>query len=149
MIVQRTDGAEVRVDGERVGKIGLGFLVLLGVHREDLEEDVDWLVDRLVKLRVFDDEDGRMNRSLMDIGGSVLLVSQFTLYGSIRKGNRPSYNRSASSEVAIPLYERFGARLRASGIPRVETGRFGASMQVDFVNDGPVTLILDSRERDL
>jgi len=147
-VVQRVERASVRVGTDSVGSIGPGFLVLLGVFREDTREDGDWLAGRLVKLRLFDDEAGKMNRSLLDTGGEVLVVSQFTLFGTIRKGTRPSYNRAAPPDLAVPLYEDFVAELLRLSVAKVETGEFGASMKVELVNEGPVTLILDSRERD-
>lgn len=148
MVVQRVSRAEVRVGRDVVGRIGTGLLVLLGVHREDGAEDAAWLAERLVKLRIFDDAEGRMNLALGEAGGEILVVSQFTLYGTTRKGNRPSYNRSADPETAVPLYEEFCRRVGELAGVRVETGSFGASMEVDLCNDGPVTLVLDSRERD-
>lgn len=147
VVLQRVKRASVSVEGEVTGEIGIGFLVLLGISEDDTKEDMHWLVSRIPKVRIFEDESGRMNRSLLDVGGEVLVVSQFTLYGNLKKGNRPSFNRSACPKTAVPLYERFVAELeRLLGKP-VPTGRFGAMMQVDLCNDGPVTLIVDSRER--
>lgn len=141
--MQRVSRAEVRVDGEVVGRIGPGLLVLLGVGEGDGEAAADWLADKIAHLRVFEDEEGKMNRSLLDTAGSVLAVSQFTLYGDCRKGRRPSFAAAARPERAEPLFEYFVARMREQGVP-VETGRFGARMEVELVNDGPVTLWLDT-----
>jgi D-aminoacyl-tRNA deacylase len=137
-LVQRVSGASVTVDGERVSAIGPGLLVLLGVKRGDGPPEADWIVRRLLALRIFEDDDGRMNRSVTDIGGEILCVSQFTLYGDARKGNRPGFTDAAPPEEAEPLYERVRAGLDARG------GRFGAHMVVELANDGPVTLIVDA-----
>ena len=142
-VVQRVRRAEVRVDGEVVGRIGLGFVVLLGVGKADTEAAGEALADKIANLRVFDDAEGKMNRSLLEAGGQTLCVSQFTLYGDCRKGRRPSYDQAAAPDQALPLYESFVNSLRARGIP-TETGRFRAIMDVELVNDGPVTLLLDS-----
>ncbi len=146
-VVQRVSRAEARVDGQVVGQIGHGLLVLLGIAKGDRPETGQALAEKIVNLRIFDDDQGRMNRSLLDGGGAVLCVSQFTLYGDCRKGRRPSYDRAASPEEARPLYEAFLEFLR--GLLRgtsagVEAGQFQAMMQVELVNDGPVTLLLDS-----
>ena len=143
-VVQRVTSARVRVDGAVIGEIGPGLLVLLGVTHEDAAVQADWLADKLVGLRIFNDADGKMNRSLADVGGGMLIVSQFTLYGDCSKGRRPSFITAAPPEIAIPLYEHFINAVKALGVP-VATGRFGASMQVELVNDGPVTLIVDSK----
>ena len=137
--------ASVSVDGAEIGRIGTGFLVLLGVGIGDDETLADRLADKVVKLRVFADDQGRMNRSLDQVGGGCLVVSQFTLYGDARSGNRPGFSTAADPALGEELYQRFVARVRHHGVP-VETGSFGASMQVALVNDGPVTLWLDSRE---
>jgi D-tyrosyl-tRNA(Tyr) deacylase len=137
-LVQRVSRATVDVDGERVAAIGPGLLVLLGVHRDDDEQAADRIARKVLALRIFDDGEGRMNRSVQDVGGEVLCVSQFTLYGDARKGNRPSFVDAAPPEVAEPLYERVRAALGAQG------GRFGARMAIELVNDGPVTLILEA-----
>lgn len=141
-VVQRVSRAAVRIGGECVGQIGRGFLVLLGVRHTDRAEDARWLADKIAGLRVFADDEGKMNRDVSEVGGAVLVVSQFTLYGDCRKGRRPSFVEAAPPETAIPLYEEFINALRANGIP-VETGRFGAMMEVELVNDGPVTLIVE------
>lgn len=143
-VIQRVQQASVVVDGERVGAVDAGFLVLLGVTHGDGEADARWLAAKLAGLRVFPDDDGKMNRSLLDVGGGALVVSQFTLFGDCRKGRRPSFVKAADPAVAEPLVERFCALLRAEGVGRVETGRFGAHMEVSLLNDGPVTLVIDS-----
>lgn len=145
-VVQRVAEAQVTVDGETVARIDGGFCVLLGVGETDTERDADYLCDKIIALRLFEDGEGKMNLSLPDVGGSLLLVSQFTLYGNCRKGNRPSFTEAAPPERAAQLYERFVARARRSTVP-VATGRFKTRMQVALVNDGPVTLLLDSADR--
>jgi len=135
--------ASVTIDGEVVGAIGAGLVVLLGVKPGDDERAFDYLAEKIANLRIFPDDDGKMNRSLLEVEGAALVVSQFTLYGDCRKGRRPSFIDAAPPELAEPLYERFVARLKGCGIP-VQTGRFAADMKVSLVNDGPVTLILDS-----
>src|SRR5208282_6040881 len=142
-VVQRVKGAEVRVGEEIVGRIGFGFVVLLGVGKNDTEPTGEALAEKIANLRVFDDDQGRMNRSLLEVGGQALCVSQFTLYGDCRKGRRPSYDQAAVPDQALLLYESFVESLRRRGIP-TETGRFRAMMDVELVNDGPVTLLLDS-----
>jgi D-aminoacyl-tRNA deacylase len=143
-VVQRVARARVVIDGETVGEIGRGLLVLLGVTHADTAEAAAWLADKVVGLRIFNDADGKMNRGVADVGGGVLVVSQFTLYGDCQNGRRPSYIEAARPEVAIPLYEAFVNGIKALGVPAA-TGRFGAMMQVELVNDGPVTLIVDSK----
>ncbi|HTU16442.1 MAG TPA: D-aminoacyl-tRNA deacylase [Gemmataceae bacterium] len=143
-VVQRVRRAAVVIDGETVGAIERGLLVLLGVAPDDSQEDGRWLADKLASLRIFNDEAGKMNLSVADVGGALLVVSQFTLYGDCRKGRRPSFLGAAPPEIAVPLYEAFVNALRSLGLP-VETGRFGAIMQVELVNEGPVTLILDTK----
>lgn len=144
-VLQRVSRAEVRVGGEAIGRIGRGFVALVGAVDGDGEEDADFLAGKLAHLRVFSDEAGRMNLSLLDVDGAVLLVSQFTLAADTRKGRRPSFVKALAPELAEPLIERLAGGLRDQGI-LVEEGRFGADMQVELVNDGPVTLLLDSRE---
>jgi len=143
-VVQRVARAAVRVDRQVVGEIGHGLLVLLGVAGGDADADARWMADKLAQLRIFEDEGGKMNRSVQDVGGGVLLVSQFTLLGDARKGNRPSFVGAAPPEEANALYESVAALLRARGLP-VAQGVFRAHMEVESVNDGPVTLLLDSR----
>ena len=142
-VVQRVSSASVTVQGEVVGQIGAGLLVLLGVGQADTEADAAYLAEKVCGLRIFADDQGKMNRSVQDAAGSVLAVSQFTLYGDARKGKRPSFDAAARPELARELYELFVARIRAAG-PRCETGRFQEDMQVALVNDGPVTILLDS-----
>ena len=145
-VVQRVSSASVTVAGEVVGQIGRGFLVLLGVAVDDGQEDLIYLAQKVVGLRVFEDADGKMNLSLGDVGGAMLVVSQFTLYGDCRKGRRPGFVDAARPDQADPLYRNFVAEVRGQGI-QVETGRFQTEMQVSLVNDGPVTLLLDSRKQ--
>jgi D-tyrosyl-tRNA(Tyr) deacylase len=144
VVLQRVSRAEVRVEGKTTGKIGTGFLVLAGFAPTDTEDQLAWMADKVLSLRLFGDDEGKMNRGLAEVGGGVLVVSQFTLYGDARKGRRPSFVDAAPPAVAIPLYERFVALLReqGGGIP-IATGEFGAMMDVELVNDGPVTLILE------
>lgn len=142
VVLQRVSRARVTVDGRATGEIDRGLLLLVGFTAGDTEEALAWMADKLVGLRIFPDDEGKMNRSVDEAGGDLLVVSQFTLYGDTRRGKRPSFIEAARPEVAIPLYERFLALLRATG-RRVETGEFGAMMDVELVNDGPVTLILE------
>jgi len=142
-VVQRVGRAKVTINDRISGEIGLGLLVLLGVGREDTENDASYLAEKIVGLRIFEDSDGKMNRSVQDAGGSVLAVSQFTLYGDARRGKRPSFDAAAPSDHARQLYEFFVTRIRAAGL-RCETGRFQEVMQVELVNEGPVTILLDS-----
>jgi len=142
-VVQRVSRAQVSVNGEIAGKIGLGLLVLLGVGCDDTEADASYLASKIAGLRVFEDDRGKMNRSVQDAGGSVLAVSQFTLYGDVRRGKRPSFDSAAPPEKARQLYEFFVERIRSAGL-RCETGRFQEMMKVELVNDGPVTILLDS-----
>lgn len=146
VIVQRVSKASVTVEEKVVGKIGKGFMLLVGFTHEDTEEDLDYCVKKVSKLRVFEDEQGKMNLALKDVNGSILSVSQFTLYGDVKNGNRPSFIQSARPEQATPLYDQFNEKLRAEGI-HVETGIFGAMMDVALVNDGPTTIIIDSKNR--
>jgi D-tyrosyl-tRNA(Tyr) deacylase len=147
-VVQRVSSARVAIADEIIGEIGPGLLVLLGVGQGDAEADAQWLAEKIVALRVFEDADGKMNRSVLDIAGGVLVVSQFTLLASTRKGARPSFNDAAKPELAIPLYEAFN-RLAGAALGRaVATGRFAAKMEVALVNDGPVTIVIDSKLRE-
>ncbi|MCE9533847.1 MAG: D-tyrosyl-tRNA(Tyr) deacylase [Planctomycetes bacterium] len=142
VVLQRVRRASVTIGTECVGRIDHGLLILLGVHRTDGPEQANWLADKVAGLRIFEDPDGKMNLSVLDKDGSILVVSQFTLYGSCEKGRRPSFIEAAHPEIAEPLYERFVNNLKALGIP-VATGRFGADMQVELINDGPVTIVVD------
>jgi D-aminoacyl-tRNA deacylase len=142
-VIQRVSHAKVTVDGEITGQISRGLLVLLGVSTTDTESDADYLADKITGLRIFEDSDGKMNLSVADIGGAILAVSQFTLYGDARKGRRPSFDSAARPEQAKKLYEYFVGKIRAAGL-KCETGRFQAEMQVELTNDGPVTILLDS-----
>ena len=142
-VVQRVSAASVDVEGKTVGAIEQGLMVLLGVAHGDGEEQAQWLATKIAGLRIFEDDQGKMNRSLLDVGGDALVVSQFTLYGDCRKGRRPSFSGAAPPEIAEPLCERFVALLQKAGVGRVESGVFGAHMEVELRNDGPVTLILE------
>jgi D-tyrosyl-tRNA(Tyr) deacylase len=144
IVLQRVTRAHVEVGGETAGSIGAGLVILIGVTHPDTQEDADYLASKIIQLRIFPDDEGRMNRSLLDAGGALLVVSQFTLYGDCRKGRRPSFDRAAAPEAARGLYEYFVQRLRSSNV-KVETGVFQAEMEVHLVNDGPVTFVLDSR----
>ena len=146
LILQRTSAAEVRIDGETVGQIGKGFMVLVGITHTDTKADVERLAKKVAQMRVFEDSEGKMNLGLSDVDGQILSISQFTLYGDCRKGNRPSFIHAARPEQAEPLYNYFNQVLREQYGLTVATGRFGADMKVDFINDGPVTLLLDSAE---
>lgn len=147
-VVQRVLNSKVEVDGKTIGKIDKGLLVLMGVEEEDSVEDVAWLCKKLVNMRIFSDEDGKMNLSVKEIDGNILLVSQFTLHASTKKGNRPSFIRSAHPEKAKELYERMIAEIGQALGNEIESGEFGADMKVSLVNDGPVTIIMDSKNRE-
>jgi D-tyrosyl-tRNA(Tyr) deacylase len=147
-VIQRVSEANVRINGQEKAAIQNGLLVLLAVEDADTAEDIEWLSGKIVRLRIFDDENGVMNRSVQEVAGEILLISQFTLFASTRKGNRPSYIRSAKPEVAVPLYEQFIARLAQDFGKPVQTGEFGAHMLVSLANDGPVTIIMDSKFRE-
>ena len=145
-VIQRTNTtAKVVVEGEVVGQITHGLVVLLGVAPNDGEKEMKWLADKIMNLRIFADDEGKMNLSLLDVGGEMLIVSQFTLYGNCRKGRRPNFTGAARPDHAIPLYEYFCHYLGTQGISKVATGQFGAMMQVKLINDGPVTLVIDSK----
>lgn len=148
IVIQRVSEASVTIDGRIHGQIGKGYLILMGVCEEDNEEDADWLVKKVAALRVFNDEQGVMNRSIMDVGGEVLVVSQFTLFASYKKGNRPSWFRAARHEISIPLYQHFCRRLSEETQRPVQTGEFGADMKVSLVNDGPVTICMDTKNKE-
>lgn len=147
-VIQRVRHASVTIDGTMKSSIEQGLLILLGVESEDTQEDIDWLVGKVSKLRIFDDENGVMNRSVMDIGGDCLVVSQFTLFASTKKGNRPSWLKAAPHSISIPLYEEFCNRLETALGKPVGTGEFGADMKVELLNDGPVTIIIDTKNKE-
>ena len=147
-VIQRVQRASVTINQEVVADIQSGLLVLLGIVNEDDESDINWLVNKISNLRIFPDEQEVMNRSLMDISGEVIVVSQFTLHASTKKGNRPSYIKAAKPDVAIPLYEKFVSRLNSEIQSEVQTGEFGADMKVELVNDGPVTIIIDTKNKE-
>ena len=144
-VIQRVSQARVTVNGWTAGEIGIGLLVLLGVGHADTEADATYMAEKIAGLRIFEDQDGKMNRSVIDVGGSILAVSQFTLYGDVRRGKRPSFDAAAPPDPAKRLYELFVERIRAAGL-RCETGRFQEMMQVELVNEGPVTILLDSQK---
>ncbi|MEQ2129126.1 D-aminoacyl-tRNA deacylase [Caldanaerobacter subterraneus] len=144
-VVQRVTRGEVRVDGEVVGAIGKGFVVLVGIAEDDTEEDIAYMADKLVNLRVFEDEEGKMNLSLLDVGGEMLLVSQFTLMGDVRKGRRPSFTSAKRPEEALEYFNKLVEEVRKKGV-KVETGKFQAMMKVLIENDGPVTILIDSKK---
>lgn len=148
VVIQRVSEASVTINNTIVAKINQGFLILLGVTHDDNEEDVSWLTNKITKLRVFSDENGLMNQSIQDINGETIVVSQFTLFASTKKGNRPSFINSAKPDIAVPLYEKFVNALQAALTTTVQTGEFGANMQVALVNDGPVTITIDSKNRE-
>ncbi|MBW4742339.1 D-tyrosyl-tRNA(Tyr) deacylase [Prevotella melaninogenica] len=148
IVIQRVSHASVTINEQVKSSIGMGFLILLGIGKDDTEEDINWLVKKIIGLRIFDDEMGVMNRSIMDINGEILVVSQFTLMASYKKGNRPSWIHAAPHELSIPLYNRFcDALSEAMGKP-VDTGEFGADMKVELLNDGPVTICMDTKNKE-
>lgn len=147
-VIQRVNSAAVRIDQQVSGSINQGLLVLLGIEDADTEEDIAWLSSKIVNLRIFNDDQGVMNLSLKEVNGAILLVSQFTLHASTRKGNRPSYIRASKPPVAIPLYEKMIDQLERDLGQKIQTGVFGADMQVELVNDGPVTIIIDTKQKD-
>lgn len=146
VVLQRVSHASVTVEEKVIGQIQRGFLLLVGVTHDDAIEDMEYLVRKIVQMRIFEDEEGKLNRSIQDIGGEILSVSQFTLYADTKKGNRPSFSKAAPGDVALEMFEQFNGLLRDTGIP-VETGQFGADMKVELLNDGPVTILLDSKNR--
>jgi len=147
-VIQRVQKASVSIEGEKMSSIETGLLILLGIEESDLQEDADWLSGKISRLRVFRDNEGIMNLALNDVQGDALVISQFTLHASTKKGNRPSYIRAARPETAIPLYKKFIHQLEADTGRKVSTGIFGACMQVELINDGPVTIIIDSKNRE-
>lgn len=142
VVLQRVNHAAVRIDGKTVGQIQKGYLLLVGLAPEDTDEQLDWMVHKIVNLRVFEDENGKLNRALADVNGEILSISQFTLYADVKHGNRPGFSKAAKPEIAAPLYDRFNEKLRQAGV-HVETGRFGADMKVELENDGPVTILYE------
>lgn len=148
VVIQRVSKASVTINGNIKSQIGKGFLVLLGICEDDSMEDADWLIKKIIGLRVFDDENGVMNRSIMDVGGDILVVSQFTLYASYKKGNRPSWFRAGSHEHSIPLYEAFCRDISSQLGKPIGTGEFGADMKVELLNDGPVTICMDTKNKE-
>lgn len=148
VVLQRVKETSVTVNDKTIATINKGLLILLGITHEDSNEDIDWLVNKIVKLRIFSDENGLMNRSLQDIDGEVIVVSQFTLFASTKKGNRPSFIHSAKPDIAIPMYESFVNSLQKELTTMVQTGKFGANMQVALTNDGPVTITIDSKNKE-
>ncbi|MBQ5455815.1 MAG: D-tyrosyl-tRNA(Tyr) deacylase [Prevotella sp.] len=148
VVIQRVSHASVTIDGNVKSKIGNGFLLLLGIEERDGEEDIDWLVKKVINLRVFDDENGVMNKSIMENGGEFLVISQFTLFASYKKGNRPSWFRAAKHEISIPLYNLFCEKLALESQLNVRTGEFGADMKVELLNDGPVTICMDTKNKE-
>jgi D-tyrosyl-tRNA(Tyr) deacylase len=148
VVIQKVKEASVTVDGEIISQIGEGLLVLVGIEDADTQEDIDYLVKKTTQLRVFDDENGVMNLSVQNVKGDVIVVSQFTLHGNTKKGNRPSYNRAAKPDFSIPMYEKFVARMELVLGRKIGTGKFGAEMDVALINDGPVTIIIDSKHKE-
>ncbi|MDE5760706.1 MAG: D-tyrosyl-tRNA(Tyr) deacylase [Bacteroides sp.] len=148
VVIQRAGHASVTINGTRKASIGKGFMILVGIEEADGKEDIDWLCKKIVNLRVFDDENGVMNRSILEAGGEILVVSQFTLHASTKKGNRPSYIRAARPETAILLYEQFCRELSAALGKEIGTGEFGADMKVELMNDGPVTICMDTKNKE-
>ena len=147
VVIQRVSEASVTIDSQVNAKIKEGLMILVGISSEDNQEDIDWLTQKIINLRVFNDENGKMNLSLLDVKGEVLIISQFTLFASTKKGNRPSFIQSAKPEIAVPLYEQLIESLKATGI-EIKTGRFGADMKVSLTNDGPVTISIDSKNKE-
>ncbi|OHX67406.1 D-aminoacyl-tRNA deacylase [Flammeovirga pacifica] len=146
-VIQRVGNAKVEIDNKVKGEIEAGLLILLGVTHDDDQSDIEWLSKKISGLRIFSDEEGKMNRSILDIDGDILLISQFTLHASTKKGNRPSYINSASPDIAIPLYEQMISALESNLGKKIQTGEFGADMQVSLLNDGPVTIIIDTKDK--
>ena len=148
VVIQRVSHASVTIDGHCKSAIQKGMMILVGIEETDSREDIDWLCKKIVNLRIFDDENGVMNKSILDINGEILVISQFTLHASIKKGNRPSYIRAAKPEISIPLYEQFCMELSSSLGKEIGTGEFGADMKVELLNDGPVTIIIDTKNKE-
>jgi D-tyrosyl-tRNA(Tyr) deacylase len=148
VVIQRVSEASVKVDAKIVGEIGEGLLILVGIENADSQEDIEWLSKKICNLRIFDDEEGVMNKSLLDCEGQILAISQFTLHAKTKKGNRPSYIHAAKPDISVPLYEAFVAQLEQDSRKKVETGIFGADMKVALVNDGPVTILIDTKNKE-
>lgn len=148
VVIQRVSQASVTIEGKVKSEIGEGLLILLGIVNEDGDEDIDWLSRKIAGLRIFNDENGVMNKSVKDVGGEIIVVSQFTLHASTKKGNRPSYIKAAKPDIAIPIYERFVKKLGMDTATNIQTGEFGADMKVQLLNDGPVTIIMDSKNKE-
>ncbi|HPE75317.1 MAG TPA: D-aminoacyl-tRNA deacylase [Draconibacterium sp.] len=149
VVIQRVSEASVKVEGKVLSAIHQGMLILVGIEDTDMEEDISWLTNKIIQLRIFDDENGVMNLSVKDVGGDIIVVSQFTLHASTKKGNRPSYIRASKPDFAIPMYDKFVSSIEVALGKKVGTGKFGAMMDVSLVNDGPVTIIIDSKQKDL
>ena len=148
VVIQRVTSASVVVDNNSVASIGTGLLILVGIEAADSQEDIDWLVSKIIKIRIFEDENQVMNNSIQDINGDIIVVSQFTLHAATKKGNRPSYIKAARPEIAVPLYENFNRKLELEFGKKIQTGIFGADMKVSLLNDGPVTILIDSKNRE-
>jgi len=148
VVIQRVSQASVTVKGEKFSEIGIGMLILVGIEDSDNQKDIDWLANKIFQLRIFDDEQGVMNLSIKDVDGDILIVSQFTLHASTKKGNRPSYIRASKPDFAIPMYEKFVTAIETASAKKPRTGKFGAMMDVALVNDGPVTIIIDTKHKD-
>ncbi len=148
VVIQRVTEASVRIEGSIHGEIDLGFMILIGVEESDSEEDIQWLSNKIVNLRIFGDEDGKMNKNIKDVDGTILLISQFTLHASYKKGNRPSFINAAPPSIAIPLYEKMIIQLNNDLGKKIETGKFGTDMMVSLVNDGPVTITIDTKNKE-
>ena len=148
IVLQRVEEASVEIGIKINGSIGKGFLILLGIEEEDKEEDIDWLIQKICKLRIFEDDAGKMNLSIQDIKGEILVVSQFTLFASTKKGNRPSFIKAAKPEIAVPLYDSFLSKIKKESGLKIDSGEFGADMKVSLCNDGPVTIWIDSKNRE-
>lgn len=148
VVIQKVKEASVTVEGEKISAIKNGLLILVGIENEDTQEDIDYLVKKSIQLRIFDDENGVMNRSVTDVDGDIIVVSQFTLQANTKKGNRPSYIRAAKPDISIPMYEKFVAAMETAFGKKIGTGKFGAMMDVALINDGPVTIIIDSKQKE-
>ncbi|MDB0011637.1 D-aminoacyl-tRNA deacylase [Crocinitomicaceae bacterium] len=148
VVLQRVTEASVKINGSIKANIEKGLLLLLGIESEDRQEDIDWLIQKIINLRIFEDEEGKMNLSLQNVNGEILVISQFTLFASTKKGNRPSFIKAAKPEVAIPLYEQFLQKIKSVSTSKVNAGEFGADMKVSLCNDGPVTILIDSKNRE-